>query len=219
MNAQLIDARHAPALQVLLTARRTAEELGEDLWQFAIGIERLRLTGLCDSEIRKLVCLGYAEHGIEVTRARSRHRRFQRICNLALRLHSCFVLTEAGVTLQKRLGAVKPAALVLAGRRRRIVPRWDAKRQSLFWEGIEIKHYHHDAPNQTALLSGFQAQDWQESLLVGSRTLWKVRTKTRLRNTIHALNRSVAPYLHFRQELNGECVVWELGPRYPRDSR
>ena len=84
-------------LETLLQAHDYAHELDHDIWNFAVELPVLQKAGLSCSDIRWLVCKGFANHARETTSAGDSERTFQHEKHLALRKRSCFVLTESGV--------------------------------------------------------------------------------------------------------------------------
>ena len=54
-------------LKLLMQAYTCAEEVGRDVWDFAVEIPILLSAGFSLSEVRWLVCKGYASHARETT--------------------------------------------------------------------------------------------------------------------------------------------------------
>jgi hypothetical protein len=192
-------------LQHLLTAHECSRDLGKDPWQFAVEVDSLRSAGLSNSALRWLVCQGYLEHGLEETQRGDAARTFRAAPNLSLDPRSCFVLTAAGLDLA-RLHA-EPAEGVRA--RTATGPYWDDRRRTLFWDGRVVKHYRYDAPNQELVLKLFQTQGWARCVEVILPDDGGGSYKERTHDTIKNLNRSVRPFLRFRQA--GSWVSWEQG--------
>jgi hypothetical protein len=86
---------------------------------------------------------------------------------------------------------------------------WDPDLHTLSWRGAVVKHFRSEAPNQEALLTAFQAENWRSCIMLPAASAGDILGKDGLRNTIRNLNRSVRPYLHFRLEGNGSRVCWE----------
>ena len=82
---------------MLLQAHEYARELDREIWDFAVELPVLQKAGLSSSDLRWLVCKGYADHARETTSENDSDRSFQHQKHLALRKRTCFVLTKAGV--------------------------------------------------------------------------------------------------------------------------
>src|SRR5919198_5006355 len=93
------ETRIWPGLLLLRDALERAGELRQDAWDFAVEIRKLRAAGLTHSDLRWLVCKGYAEHAVEGRSTDVSRRSFLRLANLALPQGTCFVLTPRGLLL------------------------------------------------------------------------------------------------------------------------
>ena len=96
------ETRIRPGLLLLRDALKRAGELRQDAWDFAVKIRKLRAAGLTNSDLRWLVCKGYAEHAVEQESADAGRRSFLPLANLALPQGTCFVLTPRGLLLVGR---------------------------------------------------------------------------------------------------------------------
>ena len=96
------ETRIRPGLLLLRDALQRAGELRQDAWDFAVEIRKLRAAGLTNSDLRWLVCKGYAEHAVEGRNTDVSRRSFLRLANLALPERTCFVLTRRGLLLVGR---------------------------------------------------------------------------------------------------------------------
>lgn len=94
---QETSALSRPGLQMLLQALDYAHELDRDVWEFAVELPVLQKAGLSSSDLRWLVCKGYADHAREITSESNSGRSFRYQKNLAMWKRSCFVLTNLGV--------------------------------------------------------------------------------------------------------------------------
>ena len=83
------------ALKLLQAARAAADDCGRDPWEFAVGIIELKGAGAGETDLRRLLVAGVAEHAHEQPRPDAGPRTFQRLADLALSQVSCFVLTPA----------------------------------------------------------------------------------------------------------------------------
>lgn len=91
-----IARRLEPGLALLLQARRYAEELACDAWDFAVEIDTLRDAGLTNSDLRWLLCKQYVGHCVETFQRGRAAREFRTAGGLVFTKRSCFVLTDAG---------------------------------------------------------------------------------------------------------------------------
>src|SRR3954454_7318633 len=80
-----VDGDPSPSIQrainLLLKARKYAEDTGKNTWEFALTIGELRSEGVAKNELRWLVSRGYVEHAVEVA-ATGSERAFNRDVNL-----------------------------------------------------------------------------------------------------------------------------------------
>ena len=83
----------------LAEAHDYANNLGIDVWQFAIEVDGLHSFGLTSGDLFWLLNNGYVEHAHEVTKVGDTTRKFRHACNLRLTKRSCFVATDAGIWL------------------------------------------------------------------------------------------------------------------------
>ena len=106
--------RIRPGLLLLRDALERAHELRQDAWNFAVDICQLREVGLTNTDLRWLLCQGYAEHGIENGSTGTGRRSVLKITNLSLPEGTRFVLTARGLLLAGREpsanGSPKPPA-------------------------------------------------------------------------------------------------------------
>jgi len=212
-----LPSRIRKSLQLLLQAWTYAEELRVDPWEFAVEIASLRRSRLTDCDLRWLICTGLVEHRHELTRPANTLRVFRPAANLALAKRSCFVATPAGLALARhgqleganKRPAIKIVQPLSCNGGRPEIPHWDDRDHTLYWKGEVVKHYRQEAPNQEEILRAFQACGWEKSTNVTLEHDPEMSAKERLRDAIKNLNRSVAPYLRFRQETNGSRVAWE----------
>jgi hypothetical protein len=204
-------------LRELLKAYRHAQALGISPWEFAVGVPELRHSGLTETDLRWLVEKGYAEHGTEATCPQHEQRTFQRAVNLQLSEQSCFILTAAGARWAAKVaarGAGGPAAVGETNGKANAadpdaeLPSWDAAQHTLSWRGQVVKRFKEEAPCQEAILSAFQAANWEDCIEVVLPQELRADVKRRLRDAVRNLNRSVRPHLHFSQEGCGSRVRW-----------
>jgi hypothetical protein len=205
-------------LRTLVRSLHYAQDLAEDVWQYAVEIDSLRVMGLGSSDIRWLVSKGYIAHALEVTKPHDKQRQFQAADNLALTERSCFVVTCSGIDLLAQWGGrtetfeptfAKPPMNDRDEDLPRRRPRWDEKQHTLYWGSVLVKHFQREARNQEAILRSFEEAAWAEVLSEVPILRTTGNTKACFRDAIRNLNRNVAPYLSFRQEGCGRRLVWQ----------
>jgi hypothetical protein len=111
------ESRIRPGLLLLRDALERARELKHDPWEFAVNIRQLRAAGLTNTDLRWLVCKGYAEHALEGISAGAGRRSFLKLASLALPERTCFVLTAQGFLLagRRRSGGLQPPGISSGG--------------------------------------------------------------------------------------------------------
>jgi hypothetical protein len=98
-----IDGISRIGLVLLWRAFAYARDAGENLWDFALRIDRLYETGLTISDLRWLVAKGFAEHGQETSFYGDPHRSFRPSTGLNFVPTTCFVLTPKGAEFAGRV--------------------------------------------------------------------------------------------------------------------
>jgi hypothetical protein len=205
-------------LRLLLDARRYAEALGCDVWDFAVELQVLRGVGASHSDLRCLAHMGYIELANEKTRPADSQRAFTDIANLGLGERTCFVLTPQGVALaQLRVGQVAAAANASADGAvaplspPAIRPHWDDQYRELRLGQQVIKRFRLPAPNQQAILDALQEEGWPPRIDDPLPPGPEVDSKQRLHDTIKKLNRNQQRRLiHFRGDGTGSGVCWQI---------
>jgi hypothetical protein len=116
-------------LSLLRDAWERARALKEDPWAFAVDIRQLREAGLTNTDLRWLICKGYAEHAIEDGSAGAGRRSILKVASLTLPERTCFVLTARGLLLatRKEFGVSEPPGTPVSNRPASgsSLPRWD----------------------------------------------------------------------------------------------
>ena len=163
--------RIKPVLAKLLEAYRCAQSLGRGVWDFAVEIDRIRATGVSNTDLRYLLCAGYAEHATEVTGPRSRLRVFRKIQSLGFTDKTCFVLTELGESFALKAGVSTPI-LSESSQTRNLhsgegeapdlaaIPKWLSDRRELRLGDLVVKTFKQPAPNQEIILAAFEEEKW-----------------------------------------------------------
>lgn len=207
-----ISMAHASrALRLLREAWDAARAENQDIWQFAIEIGPLLAAGLSHTDLRRLVCRGLLEHGVESTAAGAGRRTFQPLRALVLPERCCFVLTGQGLAEVFRpaapLAAEEPAA------RQGQAPRWDGRERQLWWGDAVVKEFRVPAANQERVLAALQEEGWPSRIDDPLPPVTCIDPKVRLHDTIKALNRHHRlRILRFSGDGCGRGILWSLAP-------
>lgn len=208
----------------LLEAWSFANAHQRDVWDFAVSRSELRQLQAADTDLRWLVCLGYAEQAIEIFEPPAASRLFNPNSrnSLVLTKHTCFVLTRQGAELLHGLTALaeesdlqfpSPTCALstcACSQRPQEVPEWDAHRQELRLLGHVVKRFKVPAPNQEMILSSFQEEGWPVHIDDPLPPHPNLDPKQRLHDTINSLNRSQRKSLiHFSGNGKGSGIRWE----------
>ncbi len=211
-------------LDQLARASDYAQDLETSSWDLAVEIERLLALGMTTSDLRWLVKRGYLSHARETTAPQDTDRRFEPAeHNLAFGKNTCFVLTEAGLSILGRGHAVASreimeAPLELPSRKmaaqrgqQAAVPNWDRDTRTFLVGESMIKRFRVPSPNQEAVLEAFQEEGWPASIDDPLSPVPDYDPKRRLRDTIKCLNlHQSARLIRFRGDGTGQRVLWEL---------
>ncbi|MEM1068041.1 MAG: hypothetical protein AAGG48_25470 [Planctomycetota bacterium] len=193
------------ALALLRDARRYAEQLARDPWDFAEEKSSLRRLGLSNSDLRWLICKGFVEHGRETSTNRTDHREFRRDGGLRFSKKSCFILTKSGLEFLHRN---MPSDLRSDWSQR---PTWDRDLQELRVGEVIVKQFKVPAPNQETVLAVFEEEGWPVCIddpLVPDEN---IDPKRRLHDTINSLNRNQrTKSIRFHGNGSGSGIRWEL---------
>ncbi len=111
------ESRIWPGLLLLRDALDRARELKHDPWEFAVHIRQLREVGLTNTDLRWLICKGYAEHALKDISAGAGRRAFLKLASLVLPEGTCFVLTARGFVLvgRRHSGGLQPPGISSGG--------------------------------------------------------------------------------------------------------
>jgi hypothetical protein len=213
-------ARILPGLDRLLRAYECAQDVGCDLWDFALEVRELRAAELTNSDLRWLVCKGYAEHAREVTLPGEDCRSFRRVKGLTFTKRTCFVLTKRGVSFLRQLR--ETAGAVTQKRREEVasrvmakvpdaVPHWDSDLQELRVNGEVVKQFKVPAPNQEIILAAFEEEGWPPRIDDPLPPNAEQDPKRRLHDTINSLNRNhKVELIRFLGDGSGQGIRWSL---------
>lgn len=224
--ADLVDVHLRASLSELLKAWRFALLARRDAWDFALERRRLLDLGVCDTELRWLVCMGYAEHCREETRPEDESRRFRPGKNTVFQKRTCFVLTDKGVSFAAGVLGIRQESCATNNARASenddapssssSMPAtanavvWDAERHELRCGGRLVKQYKWLAANQEMILAAFQEENWPPRIDDPLPPQAEKDSKRRLHDAIKCLNRNqIHKLIHFRGDGTGEGVIWE----------
>lgn len=205
----------------LLAASRCAVDAHADLWSFAVEIDRLREAGLTDTHLRWLVFKGLVTHREEITLYGQQDRTFRDIGRLRFSSGSCFVLTPSGEELLATAGdsaqngngqllaRMFPPSEPSSGLPT-LFPRWDDQRKELWLDGLLVKRFRVQSPNQETILTAFQEDGWPPRIDDPLQPIANQCAKRRLHDAIKNLNRHQAHrVMRFTGDGSGEGVLWE----------
>lgn len=208
------------ALALLLEACESAQELGHDVWDFALEIQSLRDVGLSNSNLRWLLCKGYVQNATEVVGPEAGQRAYQDASTLAFNDRTCFVLTEAGLGLARPIGRpalriIEPSPAGTAASSLSLVegvpPRWDAARRELRLADQLVKQFKLPVPNQETILAVFEEEGWPPRIDDPLPNDPLQDPKQRLHDTIKSLNRhQINRLIFFRGDGSGSGVRWDF---------
>ena len=216
--------RVKPALAMLLESYQYAQDVGCELWEFAVEYEHLRDHGLTASDWRWLHLKGLVDHARELTVSGEAKRTFRHGGVLKLSKRTCFVLTEAGVQFAQDhvvrgptlSASPAPESPALPHNRRQVdllntVPTWDRDRQQLRVGQSVVKEFKVPAPNQETILAAFQEENWPPRIDDPLPPEGDIEPKRRLHDTINSLNRNQKePLLRFFGDGSGQGARWEF---------
>jgi len=209
-----------PGLVLLVEAYDYAMELSRDIWDFAVELRSLRAVGLTQNDCRWLVCKEYVDHACEIIQRNRHGRQFERTGALTFNEQTCFVLTEPGVRVAKKLklrAKGRRSYEVAVGLRESkkpfdqpVLPRWDDVRHEFFLGNQLVKVFKVPSPNQEAILSVFEEEGWPPRIDDPLTPAPHLEPKRRLHDAIKSLNRNQkARLVRFRGDGTGEGVLWE----------
>jgi hypothetical protein len=212
-----LSPRLLAGLSLLAQAQEYAQEVGCDVWEFAVELPLLVGSGLSLNDLRLLVRRGLVAHAVETTSAGAETRTFVPEGRLSFAARSCFILTKVGAgctrlpeaeagTLSRLDGAARSDGQPTVGLPK---PDWDVDLRTLRVGTAVVKHYEQPAPCQEAILAAFQEQLWIEQIDDPLPGVHGQNPKQRLHNTVQNLNRNQTnPLLDFGCCKNGQGVSW-----------
>jgi len=213
------------ALSLLSVASAYADDVGCDVWEFAVDWETLRDHQVAPNDLRLLVRKGFVDHRVETTGARSSSRHFRSTPRLLFAAEHNFVLTSRGLA-RARAMSLGPdntsSQLPLdAPTDSSVIPRWDRNSRCLYVSDHVVKQFHVPAGNQDLVLAAFQEEGWPPSIDDPLPPSTEIDSKRRLHDTIRRLNNHQhRRLLHFSGNGNGRAICWRIAtnaPPLPRD--
>jgi len=198
--------RHPPdrlrtALRLLLRATEAARRSGCPEDDLALRVDALAAEGADESTLRLLLGAGHVRRLPRRRGGREGRRPPSAPLGPAARL----LLTEQGVLFARTL-LRQPAE---AGPDER--PSWRAALGELWWGGVCVKQFHHEAGNQRRVLEAFEEAGWPPRLPDPLPPEPGVNAKTRLRETVKSLNCGQRR-VRFRMDGTGLALRWEAIP-------
>jgi hypothetical protein len=187
------------AFRLLLGLVGSPPGTGSDPWERAVPWPCLQAAGLSAAQARALLSSHYLQHGREVRPQQSARRSVIRTRSAILTPRSWLALTPRGVAYAEGLLG-GPAATVSRTQER---PVWDGKAGELWWDGVLVKRFRHDAANQRLVLDAFAAAQWVhhiDNLFRKQRTMTPKRC---LHWTIESLNRGQTDVVRLRFRSDG----------------
>ncbi len=212
---ELLSIEVQTALNLLHSSNSYAEDVGQDVWQFAIEIVQLRQIGLTDSAMRWMLCRGDMLHADEVTKIGDSRRSYRSLGIFTLTPTTCFVAKQTN-GLGERISACGHNATdshcsFASAESQKLAPFWDEMRHELLLGELVVKRFKHKSRNQEAILATFQEDGWPYKVYDPLSPILDCDPKRRLNDTIKGLNHHQENSLiRFRGDGTGEAVIWEL---------
>ena len=211
-NSDLIPDRVWIAVHTLLRAHDLAQDSNAEPLQFAVEIQSI-IKSADRNDLRWLMMKNVIEHYRETTAIEDSLRAFQRDHSMKFTRRSCFILSPVGVEHVRGLPQVEHHAASLR-RSEPVVrtdrPTWDSSRQTLRFGENLVKQFRVPSPNQQAILSAFEEEDWPPRILDPLPPHPAIDPKRRLHDAIKGLNRNQkSDCVRFLGDGTGEGVQWE----------
>jgi hypothetical protein len=215
-DSRLSSSQVESALELLRRSNAYAEDVGQDIWQFATEINELRKIGLTDSAMRWMLCRGDVLHADEVTKLGDSRRSFRMLGIFTLTPTTCFIAKTANSSGEVFPNIGGQAAIDLSRNSEtaglhKLTPFWDDIRHELLLGDLIVKRFKHKSRNQEAILATFQEDGWPYKVYDPLSPILDCDPKRRLNDTIKGLNHHQENSLiRFRGDGTGEAVIWEL---------
>jgi hypothetical protein len=186
------------ALAELIEAEDAAAEYRQDVWQFAVSLSDLNHVGAGETDMRRLLAGGYAEHGFENSANGDCHRSFHPGGGLRLTATSCFIVTTAGRVYFDTVA---------------LRPRWDRERRELWVGDVLVKTFWITAVGQERILAAFEEDGWPARIDDPLPPVPGIVPRDRLHNILLKLNRTQSALKFFRDG-TGEGITWKLNRHF-----
>lgn len=210
LETALLAAGCRIAFKLLLQAQWCAADCSLDIWDFALEVGELRRHGVSSTDLRLLVCKGYAQHGYECLGHGQDNRQFQKAISLRVTDRSCFTLTPAGLVAAQRVWTSVPVPLRNFESRLPEKPKYDSILKELRFGEDLVKRFRQPAPNQELILRAFEEEGWPPHLDDPLPPTPYLEPKRRLHDAINCLNRNQKQrLLKFLGAGDGRGVLWE----------
>jgi hypothetical protein len=215
-ESDLVSLEVQSALHLLQKSNAYAEDVGQDIWQFATEIGLLRKLGLSDSAMRWLLCRGEVLHADEITKICDSRRSFRALGMFTLTPTTCFIskpLNHTGQRFSSFGGqiSIESCDCFPTPEPQKLTPFWDDIRHELLLGERVVKRFKHKSRNQEAILATFQEDGWPYRVFDPLSPIPDCDPKRRLNDTIKGLNHHQENALiRFRGDGTGEAVIWEL---------
>ena len=134
------------ALTELVEARLLADDVGKDVWQYAIPLARVEKLDIRERHLRWLIDKSYALHALDTTRKGDRERKFAPLPDDHLPSGACLVITDRGLALAAKSFQAQARALDEPIQ----LPHWDADRRKLNYGRAVVIEIPRAAPNLDA---------------------------------------------------------------------
>jgi hypothetical protein len=212
-KARSVPRGYNGALRLLWAAYNDAREVGREPIEFSVELGDFFLLAITRSDLRRLVSQGHAEHLVDMTPKHARERRLVSVDTLHFTEVSCFMLTESGAALVRKLRSDRRSSPVISSTARirsaRHQPHWDAGARELWLGRTLVKRFRHAAPNQERILTVFQEENWPRHIDDPLPPREGLDSKRRLHDTVNKLNQhQLSSLIHFHGNGTGTGVCW-----------
>lgn len=225
-NCDLFSIEMKSAFNLFRRTNDYANDVGQDIWQFAITINELHQLGLSDSDMRWLLCKGDLLHADEITKVGDSRRTFRALGIFTLTESTCFISAQRQCRTFESVSPLncqiaKDSTRGIEGNpqvvgssvteAKKLIPLWDDIRHELLLGEFVVKRFKHKSRNQESILATFQEDGWPYKVYDPLSPTKDCDPKRRLNDTIKGLNHHQENALiRFRGDGTGEAVVWEL---------
>ena len=204
-----------PALALLVRAWYYARELQAHAWEFAVDRASLLMAGASQADLRWLALKDIIAPAVETDRDGKR-RKSRKPARLALPNRSCFVLTDEGQPLARKMvdrfaahGNVLTREMMAEVVRK--FPRWDKEQKQLWVGSVLVKTYARPAAAQWLVLTAFQEECWPSRIDDPLPPIENMDPVQRLHSVITRLNMGHRTNLiRFLRDGTGHGMRWEL---------